>query len=55
MNKIIRRCSICGKELEITVHEDGSYEGGHYFTKIASLGKPPFDEYWECDECFNEG
>jgi len=49
---IYRTCSICGKELEITVHEDGTYEGGHYFGKIGDKEKE--FEYWECDECFKE-
>jgi len=26
--------AICGKELTITVYEDGAYEGSHYFGKI---------------------
>lgn len=28
---IERECLPCGRRLRITVHEDGSYEGGHYF------------------------
>ena len=44
--KILRRCSICGKEIEILLRDDGSYEGGHFFGDIDG------NEYWECDECF---
>ena len=32
--RIIRNCSVCGRELRITVYEDGRYDGGHYFGKI---------------------
>lgn len=34
MQIITRNCSICGKELEITLKDDGSYEGGDYFGVI---------------------
>lgn len=30
-----RKCAVCGRELIIRVHEDGTYEGGHYFGKIS--------------------
>jgi len=44
--KILRRCSICGKEIEILVKDDGSYDGGHFFGDLDG------NEYWECDECY---
>lgn len=47
--EIQRACAACGKALEITVHEDGTYEGGHYFGEELLDG----DEYWECDECYH--
>ena len=31
METIRRTCVVCGKELNITLHTDGSYEGGNYF------------------------
>lgn len=34
METITRNCVVCGKELEITVDTDGSYEGGTYFGTI---------------------
>lgn len=46
MEIIERQCSVCGKELEITVYEDRTYEGGHFFDILDE------DEYWECDKCY---
>lgn len=46
-----RKCSICGKELEIKLNKDGTYSGGNYFGKL-NLGEK--EEYWECDKCFCE-
>lgn len=31
---IQRNCVECGESIRITVHEDGTYEGGHYFGEI---------------------
>ena len=45
-----RNCVICGKELKISVKNNKSYSGGHYFGVI-----DPFEaEYWECDGCYVE-
>lgn len=40
---IERDCMECGKTIEITVYEDGTYEGGHYFgdSSLLSLIKIP--------------
>ncbi|MES2223899.1 MAG: hypothetical protein V4469_03125 [Patescibacteria group bacterium] len=47
---IIKNCSICSKEIKITIKNDQTYtEGGHYF---GTLGKDA--EYWECDECYEQ-
>ncbi len=52
MVEIKRMCVICGKELEIIVHPDKSYEGGHFFfTKDEEC---PENEYWECDDCYEK-
>jgi len=49
INKTItRNCSICSAELQVTLHPDKSYEGGHYFGAGAGA------EYWECDKCYND-
>ena len=31
---IIRNCLVCGKELRITVYDDRTYEGGHFFGNL---------------------
>ena len=61
MRVIKRRCSVCGRTIEVKVHDDGTYEGGHYFGNLASAMKElgMYDpnvadeeyEYWECLEC----
>ena len=33
-DKLQRDCRVCGKELNITVYQDHSYEGGHYFGRV---------------------
>lgn len=43
-----RDCALCGKEIKITVNEDKSYSGGHYFGRMIED-----HEYWECDKCYN--
>jgi len=48
MKELTKQCSVCGKEIKVTVAEDKTYIGGHHFGKIVE-GK----EYWECNECFN--
>lgn len=32
--KVKTKCIVCGKELEITLFENGEYSGGHYFGKM---------------------
>jgi hypothetical protein len=45
---IERSCAVCGDTIEVTVYEDGSYEGGHYFGgELLDDG-----EYWECGSCY---
>ena len=61
---IRRKCSVCGREIPVKLHSDGTYEGGHYFGSVKEgmieLGrydpKHPDEEYeyWECEECFKE-
>lgn len=49
---ITRSCSICEKEINVTVFADKSYAPGHYFgLQRLRSGKA---EYWECNECFDE-
>ncbi|UCE73073.1 MAG: hypothetical protein JSV56_08510 [Methanomassiliicoccales archaeon] len=31
---ILRKCVVCGKKLEIILHGEHKYEGGHYFGKF---------------------
>lgn len=46
---IERQCVDCGENIEVTVHEDKTYTGGHYF------GMPTDEwEYWECDDCYRD-
>ena len=47
---IERTCVDCGRQIEVTVFDDGSYEGGHYFDLKISEGT----EYWECDDCYSK-
>ncbi|HCP08778.1 MAG TPA: hypothetical protein DIT25_03210 [Candidatus Moranbacteria bacterium] len=49
IKEITKRCSTCGKDMEITLFEDKSYCGGNYFFVL-----PHKVEYWECDDCYNE-
>ena len=32
--RIVRQCSICGKDAKVTVYKNRKYRGGHYFGKI---------------------
>jgi hypothetical protein len=32
--RINRQCVVCGGRIQVTVYEDGSYRGGHYFGKM---------------------
>ena len=43
-----KECSICSESFNITVNDDRSYSGGHYFGKVTGI------EYWECDACYNK-
>ena len=45
-SELERSCIVCGTSLDITVHDDGTYEGGHYWDLDTVDG-----EYWECDDC----
>jgi len=47
-----RHCAVCGKEITITLYEDGTYEGGHFFGKIPRGGE--LVEYWECNDCYRK-
>ena len=47
-----RRCAVCGRELTITLYDNGTYEGGHFFGNVLHGGK--WIEYWECDDCYNK-
>ena len=42
-----RNCAICDKTLEITVNNDKTYSGGHFYGEVADI------EFWECDVCHN--
>ncbi len=33
-NRLTKHCAVCGRKLEITIHPDSSYDGGHYFGKM---------------------
>lgn len=34
-NRTIQRdCLVCGTTIEVTVTEDGTYDGGHYFGEV---------------------
>lgn len=47
---ITRNCSNCGTELEITIYDDDTYEGGHFWD--FDFGEN--GELWECDPCYEE-
>ena len=61
---IRRKCSVCGRDIAIKLHPDGTYEGGYFFgsVKEAMIELGRYDkslpdeeyEYWECEECYNE-
>jgi hypothetical protein len=46
---IIKNCSICSKEIAISINTDKTYAGGHYFGTSDKSA-----EYWECDECYEQ-
>jgi len=62
MRVIKRRCSVCGRTIEVKVYEDGTYSGGHFFGNLKDSMKElgMYDpntqdweyEYWECEECY---
>lgn len=39
-----RRCSVCGKQIDVIFYEDFSYWGGHYFGKIPLHRKKEIDK-----------
>jgi len=47
---IERDCLDCGQTLEITVFEDGSYEGGHYFGEFTVPEEETDGEYEKTGE-----
>jgi hypothetical protein len=50
--KFERMCVICGKALKITVKDDKSYSGGHFFN-FDGIKKNGEGEYWECNMCYH--
>lgn len=50
--KLIRHCVVCGKKINIVIHHNKTYKGGHFFGKI-NLGKSKKAEYWECNNCYS--
>ena len=55
MEHLVRKCVICGKDINVIHYEDRSYKGGHFFKVLRlpdadaeyySLGKDP-DTGWE--------
>jgi hypothetical protein len=34
---INRRCSVCGRNIRVTVYKDGRYRGGEYFGQMPEL------------------
>jgi len=51
---VIKKCSICNKEIHVTIYPDRTYRGGNFFCKLDGEVKGEKIEYWECDKCFNE-
>lgn len=49
---IQRDCAVCGITIEIIVHDDGSYDGGHYSGPLLPTDCEKESEYWECDDCY---
>ncbi|MDP2952894.1 MAG: hypothetical protein Q8O76_06230 [Chloroflexota bacterium] len=47
---ILQGCPRQGKPMNVTLYEDGTYRGGHYFGRL--LGRGRKGEYWECPSCF---
>jgi len=48
---IERDCLDCGQTLEITVFEDETYEGGHYFGEFTVPDEESGGEYEKTGEC----
>lgn len=47
---IERDCMECGETIEITVHEDGTYDGGEYFGEFALAKAGAEGEYEKTGE-----
>jgi hypothetical protein len=47
---IERDCTECGKIIEITVYEDDTYEGGHYFDEFTVSSEDSDREYKQTGE-----
>ena len=50
--KICRECVACGKEIKVTLYNDRTYRGGHFFGDIGLRIGRKKAEYWECPKCF---
>lgn len=37
---ITRKCAVCGKRIQITVHGNSTYEGGHFFGRVEVPSDP---------------
>lgn len=48
--QIQRTCSVCGDEITVTVYDDGTYDGGNYWSGLFDDD----DGYWECLTCFQD-
>lgn len=47
---IERDCMECGETIQITVHEDDTYEGGHYFGELTVPDEDSEGEYEKTGE-----
>mgnify|MGYP001572388026 CR=1 FL=1 len=53
IDRLKRKCVVCGKKMKIILYKDRTYRGGKYwsFGKKINKKKPEF-EYWECPKCY---
>jgi len=50
LKKLQKTCAVCGAKIKVTLYEDRTYHGGHYFGNILANNK--YVEYWECPKCY---
>ena len=43
IDRLNRKCVVCGKKIRVILYDDRSYRGGHYFGKIPLCKKEDID------------